>query len=143
MLGMHHTSRYLMRLVPGMGKTSGPWACTHARASCPGVTPFLTASSFTLCTSAKLASRAPSWKRGCPSKRQSLLLQNPNHDHVEQICTDQTRNSARFSKRTALPCEILPTDQGRRRQLQFAEKLQGVCVRQTRLGNGRDGEMCC
>src|SRR5713101_6327205 len=34
------SSRYLRRLVPGMGTMSSPWASSQARASCPGVQPF-------------------------------------------------------------------------------------------------------
>mmetsp|Transcript_63609 Transcript_63609/g.182991 ORF Transcript_63609/g.182991 Transcript_63609/m.182991 type:complete len:203 (+) Transcript_63609:169-777(+) len=38
-------SRLLNFVVPGMGKTSAPWACTQARESCAGETPCSLASS--------------------------------------------------------------------------------------------------
>ena len=36
---------------PGIGKMSSPLECTQASASCPGVQPFLSASSLTISTS--------------------------------------------------------------------------------------------
>ena len=37
--------------LPGMGTMSSPLECTQASASCPGVQPFLSASSLTFSTS--------------------------------------------------------------------------------------------
>jgi len=43
------SSRRERRLVPGIGTTSSPCASSHAKASCPGVTPFAAAIALIAC----------------------------------------------------------------------------------------------
>ena len=52
------SSRYGMRLVPGIGITCSPWASVHASATWPGVAPWRSATRRTASTIARLASSA-------------------------------------------------------------------------------------
>ncbi len=58
------SSRYLRRLVPGMGTMSSPWASSQASATCPAVARFAAASCLTFSTSFRFAARFSPWKRG-------------------------------------------------------------------------------
>ncbi len=58
------SSRYLRRLVPGMGTMSSPWARTQASASCAGVMSFSSAISRSFATILMFASRFSPWNRG-------------------------------------------------------------------------------
>src|SRR5918993_591517 len=77
------SSRYLRRLVPGMGTMSSPWASSHARASCPGVIPLPSATARTLSASSTFFWKFSSAKRGKRALRvsfsgkSSMLLQRP------------------------------------------------------------------
>jgi hypothetical protein len=55
---------HLVRLVPGMGNTSGPRLCTQARASCPGVMPLEAARALTASTSDRFWGRGDRRGRG-------------------------------------------------------------------------------
>lgn len=58
------SSRYLIFLVPGITKNSGPWARIQAKTSWDGLTPFL-AARFSIClTSCRLREKFSGEKRG-------------------------------------------------------------------------------